>query len=396
MAQSVEMVTERMAVDDRRSVGYRICSRCIMDVSDPEITFDDRGYCNHCERAVSLTQNKLPAYKEGEYRLDRIVSRIKDAGRGRAYDCIVGVSGGADSTYAAYTVRKQGLRALAVHFDNGWNSELAVQNIEQTLNRLEIPLYTHVVDWEEFRDLQLAFLRASVPDAELPTDHAIGALLHHTAARFGVRYIISGTNISTESILPLSWTYYVSDWKYIRGIHNRFGSRPLKTYPSSSLLRYIWHILGRRIRTVSLLNSIQYDRASAIDVLERELDWRNYGGKHHESIYTRFFQAYILPRKFNIEKRRAHYSSLIMSGQMTREEALSAMKQPIADERLLNEDLAYVVKKLNISADEFETIMRAPVRSYKDYPNDLSHYARMRSLWGGAQRLRLVPRQLGM
>jgi N-acetyl sugar amidotransferase len=396
MAQSVELVTERMAAVEMRSPGYRICSRCIMDVTDPEITFDDRGYCNHCERAVSLTENKLPAYKEGEFRLDRIVSRIKEAGRGRSYDCIVGVSGGVDSTYTAYIVRKQGLRALAVHFDNGWNSELAVQNIEQTLNRLEIPLYTHVVDWEEFRDLQLAFLRASVPDAELPTDHAIGALLHHTAARFGVRYIISGTNMSTESILPLSWTYYVSDWKYIRGIHERFGSRPLKTYPSSSLLRYIWHIMGRRIRTVSLLNSIPYGRAGAIDVLERELNWRNYGGKHHESIYTRFFQEYILPRKFNIDKRRAHCSSLIMSGQMTREEALSAMEQPIADERSLREDRAYVVKKLNISDDDFETIMQAPVRSYRDYDNDSRRYAQMRSLWRRAQGLGLLPRQLGM
>jgi N-acetyl sugar amidotransferase len=394
--EAVKMVPERSSADDARSAGYRICGRCIMDVSDPEITFDDQGHCSHCLRAEEQIRNKMPAYTEGEYRLDRVASRVKHAGRGRSYDCIVGVSGGVDSTYAAYTVRKLGLRPLAVHFDNGWNSELAVQNIEQTLQRLEIPLYTHVVDWEEFRDLQLAFLRASVPDAELPTDHAIGALLHQTAARFGVRHIISGTNVSTESILPLSWTYYVSDWKYIKGIHKRFGSRPLRTYPSSSLVRYIWRILGRRIRTISLLNSIQYDRASAVDVLERELGWRNYGAKHHESIYTRFFQSYILPRKFNIDKRRAHYSSLIMSGQMTREEALVAMELPIANPRLLAEDRAYVVKKLNISDDDFESIMQAPVRSYRDYDNDSRRYAQMRSLWGRAQRLRLIPRQLGM
>src|SRR6266567_187769 len=219
MAQSVEMVAERFSGNDIQNRSYRICTRCIMDISDPEITFDEEGHCNHCQRAEALRKTKVPTYTEGEFRLDRIVSRIKDTGRGRPYDCIVGVSGGVDSTYAAHTVRKLGLRALAVHFDNGWNSELAVQNIERTLHHLEIPLHTHVVDWEEFRDLQLAFLRASVPDAELPTDHAIGALLHDTAARFGVRYIISGTNVSTESILPLSWTYYVSDWKYIKGIH---------------------------------------------------------------------------------------------------------------------------------------------------------------------------------
>lgn len=394
--QSVEMVAEPSSANDEQSAGYRICVRCIMDDSDHEITFDDQGHCNHCQRAETLMATKLPLYREGEYKLDHIVSRIKDAGRGKPYDCIVGVSGGVDSTYTAYTVRKLGLRALAVHFDNGWNSELAVQNIEQALRRLEIPLHTHVVDWEEFRDLQLAFLRASVPDAELPTDHAIGALLHQTAAQFGVRYIISGTNLSTESILPLSWTYYVSDWKYIRGIHKRFGSRPLRSYPSSSLARYIWRILGRRIRTVSLLNSIPYDKAAAVAVLERELGWRNYGGKHHESIYTRFFQSYILPRKFNIDKRRAHCSSLIMSGQMTREEAMAAMEQPIADARLLTEDRAYVVKKLNISDDEFESIMQAPIRSYRDYDNDSRRYAQMRSLWRRAQSLGLLPGQLGM
>jgi N-acetyl sugar amidotransferase len=395
MAQGLEMVAEHVSADDSLT-GYRICSRCIMDVSDTEITFDEQGHCNHCDRAISLKTNKLPTYTEGEYRVDRIVSRIKEAGRGRAYDCIVGVSGGVDSTYAAYTVRKLGLRALAVHFDNGWNSELAVQNIERTLNCLEIPLHTHVVDWEEFRDLQLAFLRASVPDAELPTDHAIGALLHHMAARFGVRYIVSGTNVSTESILPLSWTYYVSDWKYVKGIHKQFGTRPLRTYPSSSLARYVWYILARRIHAVSILNSVPYDRNSAIEVLERELDWRNYGAKHHESIYTRFFQSYILPRKFNIDKRRAHYSSMIMSGQLAREEAISLMQEPVADEKLLAEDRVYVIKKLNISEAEFEAIMNAPVRSYRDYKNDSRRYAQMRSLWRRAQQLGLVPRQLGM
>jgi N-acetyl sugar amidotransferase len=395
--QGVEtMVAGPSSAEDVQSAGYRVCVRCIMDSSDHEITFDEQGHCNHCRRAEGQIKNKLPAYTEGEYRLDRVVARIKEAGRGKSYDCIVGVSGGVDSTYLAHTVKQAGLRPLAVHFDNGWNSELAVQNIEQTLQRLEIPLYTHVVDWEEFRDLQLAFLRASVPDAEIPTDHAIGALLHHTAARFGVRHIISGTNINTESILPLSWTYYVSDWKYIRGIHKRFGSRPLRTYPSSTLARYIWRILVRRIRTISLLNSIPYDRATAVDVLERELGWRNYGAKHHESIYTRFFQSYILPRKFNIDKRRAHYSSMIMSGQMTREEATAAMEEPIADPRLLAEDRVYVVKKLNISEDDFESIMQLPIRSYRDYDNDSRRYAQMRSLWGRAQGLGLVPRQLGM
>ncbi|MGH7526465.1 MAG: N-acetyl sugar amidotransferase [Gemmatimonadales bacterium] len=238
---------------------YQVCSRCIMDTSDPDIIFDAQGRCNHCERALELIATRMPAYKTGAYQLERVAEQIRVAGRGRPYDCIVGVSGGVDSTFVAYTVRRLGLRGLAVHFDNGWDSELAVQNIEQVLRCLEMALYTHVVDWEEFRDLQLSFLRASVPDAEIPTDHGIWALLYQTAARFGVRYVISGTNLSTESILPRSWTYYVTDWTYIQDIHRRYGRHPLRTFPRASVWRFMYWVLGRRIRTVSLLNSIDYD-----------------------------------------------------------------------------------------------------------------------------------------
>lgn len=372
------------------------CTRCVMDTSDPEIEFDASGQCNHCRAADAKRATRLATHTQGEFQIDRIVARMRAVGRGRPYDCILGVSGGVDSTYAAYVVRKHGLRALAVHFDNGWNSELAVQNIERALQRLEIPLHTHVVDWEEFRDLQLAFLKASVPDAEVPTDHAIGALLHHTAAKFGVRYIVSGTNVSTESILPLSWTYYVSDWKYIRGIHRRFGTRPLRTYPSSSLGRYVFDTLVRRIRTVSILNSVPYDKAAAVGILERELGWRNYGGKHHESIYTRFFQSYILPRKFGIDKRRAHLSSLIVSGQRSRDEALAELERPIADPAFVEEDRRYVIKKFGLSAEAFDALMALPVRSYRDYPNDSARYAQLRKAVRAAQRSGLLPRQIGM
>jgi N-acetyl sugar amidotransferase len=363
--------------------GYRLCTRCVMDTSDPEIQFDAQGHCNLCENAAALHATRMPTYKTGDYQVDRVVEQIREAGKGRPYDCIVGVSGGVDSTYVAYAVKQLGLRPLAVHFDNGWNSELAVQNIEQALRRLGIPLHTHVVDWEEFRDLQVAFLKASVPDAELPTDHAIVALLHNMARTHGVRYIISGSNVNTESVLPLSWTYYVSDWKYIKAIHRLFGKRRLTTYPKLSLAQYIADIMIRKIRPVSLLNSIRYDKAEAVGILERELGWRNYGGKHHESIYTRFFQSYILPRKFHIDKRRAHYSSLIMSGQMTREQALRDLELPIADESFIAEDRAYVVKKLDMTEMEFDAIMAAPVRSYRDYPSDAKRYAQ-------------IPKQIGM
>lgn len=372
------------------------CTRCVMDTSDPDIQFDEEGVCNNCRRAERLLETRLPAYRTGEYQLGRIVGQIRSDGAGRPYDCIVGVSGGADSTYAAWVAKQQGLRPLAVHFDNGWNSELAVKNIESTLRRMDIELYTYVVDWPEFRDLQLSFLKASVPDAEIPTDHAIWAVLYETAARFGVRHIISGTNIATESVLPKSWTYGITDWVYIRSIHRRFGSVPLRTFPHCSLAKFAWFVLGRRIRTVSLLNAVEYDRQAVVALLEKEIGWRDYGGKHHESVYTRFFQSYILPRKFGIDKRKAHFSSLIMSGQMTRAEASSELGKPVADPRLVQEDLEYVAKKFEMPVSEFEALMARPRCSYRDYPNDDLLVERLKRGMRFAQRHGLLPRQVGM
>ena len=378
------------------TAGLRVCTRCVMDTSDPEIEFDENGVCNHCKRAETLLGSRLEEYKTGQYALERLVPRIKAAGEGKEDDCVLGVSGGADSTYAAYIAKELGLRPLAVHFDNGWNSELAVKNIENTLKKLGIELYTHVVDWHEFRDLQLSFLKASVPDAEIPTDHAIWALLYQTAARFGVRYVISGTNITTESILPRSWTYYVTDWRYIKGLHRRFGTRSIKSYPRAPLSKFMQYVLLRRIKTVSILNAVEYDKAEAVKVLEKELGWRNYGGKHHESIYTRFFQSYILPRKFGIDKRKAHLSSLIMSGQITREDALRELAHPIEAEERTTEDKEYVVKKLGLTEAEFDALMDAPVRSYRDYTNDAAKYEWLKRAMRFAQRRSLLPKQVGM
>jgi N-acetyl sugar amidotransferase len=367
-----------------------------MDTSDPEIVFDDAGVCNHCTRAANLLTQRLPAYKTGEYRTDRLVQLLRNAGAGQPYDCIVGVSGGADSTYAAYTLSKLGLRPLAVHFDNGWNSELAVKNIESTLRAMKIELFTYVVDWREFRDLQMAFLRASVTDAEIPTDHGIWAVLYQTAAKFGVRYIVSGTNLTTESILPRSWTYGITDWRYIKGIHRRFGSRPMRTFPHCSLTQFAWYVLARRIKSVSILNSLDYNKERIVGELEREIGWRNYGGKHHESVYTRFFQSYILPVKFGIDKRRAHLSSLIMSGQMDRARAVTELAKPIEDPARLQEDLEYVSKKFEMTVPQFEALLRTPRASYRDYPNDEQLLEQLKGLVRRAQRLRLLPRQVGL
>ena len=343
------------------------CTRCVMDTSDPDIAFDDAGVCSHCRRYERVAGQRLIPAKERTQRLDALVAEVRAAGRGKAYDCVIGVSGGVDSTYVAWLVKNLGLRPLAIHLDNGWNSELAVANIEKTLNTLGIDLFTHVIDWEEFRDLQLSFLKASTPDGEVPTDHAIFALLYQLASRHGLRHVITGTNVVSEAILPEKWGYGYFDWRYIADVHRRFGRSRLKTYPRFSLTKLFYYVFVRRIRMVSILNYVDYDKATAMGVLENELGWVYYGGKHYESIYTRFYQAYVLPRKFDIDKRKAHYSNLICSGQMTREQALAALQEPTYPERLLVEDREYTIKKLGLTPRQFDDIMATPNKTFLDY-----------------------------
>jgi N-acetyl sugar amidotransferase len=351
--------------------GYRICTRCIMDTSDPDIVFDAAGVCNRCTEAISLLSKPPHSLPPEEKRrlLDSVVSEIKAAGKGAKYDCIIGVSGGVDSSYVAYKVHQLGLRPLAVHLDNGWNSKIAVTNVENALRKMGIDLFTHVIDWEEFKDLQLSFLKASTPDSEIPSDHAIFSILYHVAARHGVKYIIAGMNTSTESILPRAWSQGHTDWKYIRSVHARFGSVPLKTFPHRSLFHEAWFRLVKGIRWVNILDLMEYRKQDALKVLQEEVGWESYGGKHHESIYTRFFQAHILPTKFGYDKRRAHLSSLIASGQITREKALEEMEQPLYAKGKLQEDLEYAISKFGLTEAEFEAIMKAPPKSYQDYPN---------------------------
>jgi len=338
-----------------------------MDTTDPDIVFDAQGVCNHCHRYDDVSRQRLIPLAQRKHRLNELATEIKRAGTRKPYDCIIGVSGGVDSTYVAWVVKNLGLRPLAVHLDNGWNSELAVANIEKTLKRLEIDLYTHVIDWEEFRDLQISFLKASTPDGEVPTDHAIWALLYQIAARHGLRHIITGTNIVSEAILPEKWGYGYFDWSYVNDVHRRFGSARLSTYPHFSLLELFYYVFVRRIRMVSILNFIDYNKQQAMEVLQKQLGWVYYGGKHYESIYTRFYQAYLLPKKFDIDKRKAHYSNLILSGQMSRAEALEAMKAPVYPADLLEEDRQYALKKLELDEAAFAEIMGAPRRTFLDY-----------------------------
>lgn len=346
---------------------HRRCSRCVMDTTDPDINFDADGICNHCHDYDSLHMQHVYDGEDGLSRLQQLVDRMRSTGGGKPYDCIIGVSGGVDSTFVAYKVKELGLRPLAVHMDNGWDSEIAVRNIETALRRLQIDLRTHVLDWEEFRDLQVAFLRSSTPDSEIPTDHAIVAVLSKMAEEMGVRYIISGFNQRTESHLPPAWSQGHYDWRYILSVHRRFGTRPLRTFPHLGYWKARKY-LHSDIR-VDLLNYLDYRKADAIPVLERELGWQNYGGKHYESIYTRFYQGYVLPRKFGFDKRKAHLSSLICSGEITRDEALCELERETYNPRLQRADLEYVIKKLGLTQEEFEEIMRAPRRSFWDYPS---------------------------
>lgn len=343
-----------------------------MDTTDPDISFDTNGHCNHCHRHEAVAARRLAPANERSARLSALVETIKTQGRGRDYDCVIGVSGGVDSTYVAYLTKDLGLRPLAVHFDNGWNSELAVSNIEKTLRTLSIDLYTYVVDWEEFRDLQLSFLKASTPDGEVPTDHAIVALLYKVARRHGLKHILLGTNVNSESIMPLKWGYGYSDYKYIRSVHNMFGKTRLRTYPHYTLTELFYYTFIKKIKLIPILDYIDYQKDQAMSLIQDKLGWIYYGGKHYESIYTRFYQSYILPQKFNIDKRRAHYSNLVLSGQMSRENAYQQMAAPIRSREELDEDRDYVIKKLGITPTEFERIINLPPKTFFDYPNSYS------------------------
>lgn len=354
------------------NTSYQICSKTIMDNTvDNEITFDENGISNYVYEYNNLVEIRIPPDDKKSKKLQEVIDAIKQNSVGKDYDCLIGVSGGVDSTYLAYKLKEMGLRSLAVHVDNGWNSELAVDNIQRVLNKLDIDLYTNVLNWEEFKDLQLSFLKASTPDGEIPTDHAITATLYHIAAKFNIKYIISGTNVRTEGIMPRTWSDGHLDWVYIKNIQKKFGSKKLTSYTHLSLWDYINYILIKRIKKVSILDFIEYDKKEALKLLKEELGWREYGGKHYESIYTRFFQGYILPTKFKIDKRRGHLSTLICSGQLSRQEALDEIRlDPYPSEEMKRQDKEYALKKLGISEETFNEIMQKPNKRYSDYKNN--------------------------
>ncbi len=351
--------------------GYRQCTLTVMDnIADPDISFDEKGVCNYYYEYGEMARKTVFTGAEGEGKLELLVKQIRENGKGKTYDCLIGLSGGVDSTYVAYLVKQLGLRPLAVHLDNGWDSELAVKNIENIINRLGIDLYTLVVNWEEFKDIQLSYLKASVVDIEVVSDHAIFATLYKLAKEKGISYIISGTNIVTEYIMPKSWLYHKMDFANLKDIHNQYGSVKLKTYPTFDFKKSIYYSTVLKLHSFSILNYVPYNKRDIKELIKKELEWRDYGGKHYESNFTKFYQAYILPEKFKIDKRKAHLSTLICSGQLTREEALKELEQPLYNENDLKQDKEYVLKKFGLSSSAFEGIMQAPPRQHQEFKSD--------------------------
>lgn len=349
---------------------YKICQRCIMDTTDPIIKFNDEGICNHCAEFLNVRAAHTYKGAETDRYFEALLNEIKLGSKGRKYDCVVGLSGGIDSSYVAYLATKHGLRVLGVHMDNGWNSEEAVRNIRNITQILGIDYESYVLDWEEFKEIQLAFLKASVPEADTPTDIAILSSLHKVAKKYGIKYIISGGNFATEGILPKYWHYNAKDLSYFKYIHKTFGKGKIISFPTFGFRSEMYYKLIKKIKMVYLLNFVPYNKTEAIELLEKELNWKKYGGKHHESRYTCFIQSYYLFKKFNIDYRKATLSSQICSGTITREEALDLLKSSPYVEEVMEREMAYIAKKFEISVDQLKQIIDLSPHWYHDYPND--------------------------
>lgn len=341
---------EIISVNDPR---YRQCEVTVMDnIADPDIQFDSEGVCNYVHEYHRDLRSNVPEFPEPI--LSELIEKIKADGKGKPYDCLTGISGGVDSSFLIHKAKEWGLRPLIVHFDNGWNAEVAVGNINRIISKTGFELYTLVVDWEEFRDLQLSYIKAGVVDLEVPTDHAIYATWHRLSRKFNIRYVLNGNNFITESIMPPSWIFNKSDAVNLASIHKQFGSKKLKTYPIYQPLDQLLYTLFFKVNVVKPLNLLPYNKSKAKEVLKSEFGWVDYGGKHYESFYTKFYQAFILPEKFHIDKRKAHLSNLILSGEITKPQAIEELRVPLYTESELRMDKEYFLKKLGLEDSFFE------------------------------------------
>jgi N-acetyl sugar amidotransferase len=338
-----------------------------MDTSDTGISFDTQGVCCHCQRFDREIRPRILSPQKRAEGLRDLIARVKRKGQGRKYDCLIGLSGGVDSSYVVYLAKKHDLRSIVVHFDNGWDSELAVKNIENIIKKTGFDYFNYIVDWEEFRDLQKSYFRASVVDVEVPTDMGIFSLIPKLAMKFRVKNILFGTNIETESTMGMSWNFDKWDRSNLEDIHKRFGSVPLKTFPYySPIQRLLYRWRDVRLNNILLYDECDYGKMKA--VLREEMDWRDYGVKHGESIFTKFYQSYFLPRKFKFDKRRAHLCDRINSGHLTRDQALEVLAKPVYESaEQEKQEFEYVISKLGFTEEEFDAIMRAPPRPHGDF-----------------------------
>jgi N-acetyl sugar amidotransferase len=359
-----------------------------MDTTDPEITFDESGVCNHCRDFDSVTSKYWFPGENGKAKLAQIVDQVKKDGAGKDYDCVLGLSGGADSSYLALKVKELGLRPLVIHVDGGWNSELAVKNIESVVSFCNFDLHTHVMNWVDMKQLQLAYLRSGVSNQDVPQDHAFFANLYHYAIEHKIKYVLSGGNIATEAIFPKAWQHGAMDATNLKAIFDRFGKGQLQEYRTISFFQYYFEFpILRGMKVLRLLNFMPYNKASAIEMLQEKTGWRPYGYKHGESVFTRFYQNYYLVERFGYDKRKPHLSTLIVTGQMSRKDALEELSKSSYDPSDIEEDIFYFRKKLSLSEEEFQRLMEIPARDALEFPSDIGKYLLMKKTQGFVTRL---------
>lgn len=354
------------------NIQYQTCTNCVMDTTDPNIHFDEKGVCDHCH---DFKNNIIPNWHtdtRGKNELSQIMEKIKISGKGKDFDCLLGLSGGVDSSYMLHlAVKEFGLRPLVFHVDGGWNSELAVHNINVMIDKLGLDLYTEVINWEEMKDFQLAFFKSGVPHLDIPQDHAFIATLYNFAHKYKINYILNGGNFSTECVqYPMEWFYYGTDMSQINDIRRKFGSIKMETYPFSSVFRHkIYLKYFKNVNVIKPLNFMPFIKADALSLLEKEYNWKPYPQKHFESRFTKFYEGYWLPERFGYDTRRVQYSSLILTGQMTREDAIERLKKPAYDPTTIENEFNYIATKLGIASDELKHYFTMPKKFYWDYKN---------------------------
>ncbi len=350
----------------------RICKNCVMDTSDPDIKFDSYGICDHCNTFNKKTFPNWINGNDNNKSITKIVSKIKGSSKGKDHDCLIGLSGGIDSSYLTYLAKEvYGLNPLVFHVDAGWNTQIAVNNIEKLVDKLNLDLYTEVINWEEMRDLQLSFFKSGVPHIDTPQDHAFFATMYKFASKYNIKWILTGGNISTECIRnPVSWMYYQTDSRQLLDIHKKFGKLKLSSFPITSILWHkIWLKYFRGIKVERLLDLVKYKKEDAKNLLINKFEWQPYPQKHFESRFTKFYESFWLPKRFGFDIRKVQYSSLILTGQLTREKALEMINKPSYDGASINDDIEYISNKLNISQEELLSYLKQPLKSYKDYKN---------------------------